>query len=113
MSKAKEMGLSRCYEGPKNCSKVCIKSRIPEAQNFDPGKIGEQRDAVSGVGTSFAEGSKSTITQVRVGNVIMLTVSEAGSGITTSEAAMTQYAAMLAKRVEEARSGNAPSAAAH
>ncbi|MEU9399335.1 hypothetical protein [Streptomyces sp. NPDC048242] len=84
---------------------------VPEARAVGVGDLGEQSDAVTGWGASGAEGSKGTLVQIRVGDVIMLTSVEALPHVRTTDAFAVKVAGVFAKRAEQVRDGKTPSAA--
>lgn len=65
------------------------------------GGIGDQRDAVAGLGPSIVEGSKSLMIQTRVGSVIMLSM---------ADSYMNRFAGVFARRAGQAEAGERPSA---
>ncbi|MFD8914858.1 hypothetical protein [Streptomyces sp. NPDC059575] len=84
---------------------------VPKARAVRVGDLGEQSDAVAGWGASGAEGSKGTLVQVRVGDAIMLTSSEALPDVRTTDAFAVKVAGVFAERAEQVRDGETPSAA--
>ncbi|MGW2745699.1 hypothetical protein [Streptomyces sp. NPDC001450] len=86
------------------------KGRVPSPRAVNPGKLGEQRDAVAGLSASMAKGSKGRLVQVRVGSVIMLSFAEAGSRVDAADSLLTEFANVFAQRAEQVLDGKKPSA---
>ncbi|WP_158973269.1 hypothetical protein [Streptomyces griseus] len=85
-------------------------SRVPGARELNLGKIGDQNDAVSGADASFASGSKSILSQVRVGSVILLTHGAAAPKMDMKDSLIKRFATMFSERAQQAQDSKAPSA---
>ncbi|MGW0189839.1 hypothetical protein ACWDV7_29350 [Streptomyces sp. NPDC003362] len=79
-----------------------------EPRELDLGKVGDESDAVSGVSPSLVDGARTAFVQARVGNVIMVTVGEAGAGVELPKT-LEKFATLFAERAEQAQDGKSPS----
>ncbi|WP_143659097.1 hypothetical protein [Streptomyces sp. SA15] len=84
--------------------------RVPDAKRVDLGKIGERNDAVTGMDISGVPGSKSVLSQVRVGSVILLTHGAAVPKVELSDSLIGKCATAFAERARQAQDGETPSA---
>ena len=85
-------------------------SRVPGGKELDLGDIGEQSNAVSGRDASFVPGSKGTLSQARVGSVILLTQGAAAAEVDMKDSLVAKFATMFAERARQAQEGETPSA---
>ncbi|MEU1401333.1 hypothetical protein ABZ471_03025 [Streptomyces sp. NPDC005728] len=86
------------------------KAQVPSSRHVNVGEVGEQRDAVAGLGASMAKGSKGLLVQVRVGSVIMLSMAESVPRVEMTDSFLTKFASVFAQRAGEVQDGRKPSA---
>jgi hypothetical protein len=84
--------------------------RVPAAKRVNLGKIGDRNNAVTGLDVSGVPGSKSVLSQVRVGSVILLTHGAAAPKVELSDSLIGRCATAFAERAQQAQDGETPSA---
>ncbi|MEV6316485.1 hypothetical protein [Streptomyces sp. NPDC051776] len=86
------------------------KEKLGEPKKLDLGKIGDNRDAWVGLGSSFEDDSKAVLAEMRVGSVILEIAAAAGPNVTLTDSLIKDLAAVFVERARQAQKGEVPSA---
>ncbi|MFF5535362.1 hypothetical protein ACFY71_23230 [Streptomyces cinerochromogenes] len=83
---------------------------VPAPKAMAVGQLGDQRNALVGLGSSAVKGTKGLMILVREGSVIMLSMAESGTHVDMADSFLTRFAEVFTQRAEEAQAGKEPSA---